>query len=109
MKLSRYTLPGTLDGLIRTLRKFIDDTVYTVNNGIRIDQNLDADIVTVADTGDADTEFTVSHSLKRVPTGYIVSKNSNGGVVYTGETAWTSTAIYLKNTVANGNVNIIVY
>ncbi|MEM2986952.1 MAG: hypothetical protein QXV60_02520, partial [Nitrososphaerota archaeon] len=56
-----------------------------------------------------DTEDTIFHNLGRIPRGFIVVKNSNGGVVYNGMTDWTTTAIYLRCTTANNEVTILVF
>lgn len=69
----------------------------------------------VTTPSNANTEFSVSHTLKdkngnaRVPQGYIVVRNGNGGVVYNGNTPWTSTTIYLKCTTASNNVTILIF
>jgi len=50
----------------------------------------------VVTSANADTEFSVSHTLGAVPIGYIVIKVDKAGVVYDSGTTWTSTTIYLK-------------
>lgn len=79
-----------------------------LNKGIRIADNFDADVATVSDTGNADTEFAVAHTLKRVPIGFIVINNDKAGVIYDSGTTWTTTNIYLKCNVANCAVKLIV-
>jgi len=70
-------------------------------------------VVTTPST--ANQEFSVSVSLvdkngtARVPQGYIVVRNGNGGVVYNGTTSWTTTAIYLRCTTASNNVTLLVF
>jgi len=68
-------------------------------------------VVVVADTGNANTEFAVPHNLGAVPTGYIVTKKDKACDVYTstGGTAWTEENIYLKSSVANCAVSILVF
>lgn len=80
-----------------------------VNGGLKFSDNFDAQTVTVADTGVANTEFTVSHNLKRIPTGFIVTSAVGTGVIYNGASAWTTTAIYLKSTTANNNIKVLVF
>ena len=80
----------------------------TINNGLKFSDNFNAETKIVADTGVANTEFSISHTLKRVPTGYIAIKNSTSGVIYNGTTSWTTTAIYLRCSVANANITVII-
>ena len=62
------------------------------------------------------TEFAVTHNLRRIPIGYIVIAKSIAGDFYTstGGTAWTAATnaalgnIYLKCTVASVGFTIIV-
>lgn len=63
----------------------------------------------VSDTGTADTEFSVSHNLGRVPSGFVVTKTNKAGIVYDSGTAWTATAIYLKCSAANTAVTLQVF
>lgn len=80
-----------------------------LNTGIRFSDNFDANILTSSDTGAANTEFSLTHTLKRVPTGFIVINNNKAGVVYDSGTAWTVTTIYLKCDVANCNIKVLVF
>jgi hypothetical protein len=51
--------------------------------------------------GSADAENTIAHTLGSVPIGYLVVKQSKAGSLYSGSTAWSSTNIYLKCSVAS--------
>jgi hypothetical protein len=62
----------------------------------------------VADTGTANTEFAVTHTLGSVPVGYLVTKISNAGVIYDSGTTWTTTNIYLKSSAANSAVTLFL-
>ena len=79
-----------------------------LNGGLKLSDNFNGELVTVADTGGANTENTLAHTLKRVPTGFLVLSNNLGGVVYTGATAWTTTQIFIKCTVANCTLLLFV-
>ena len=57
----------------------------------------------------ADTEVSRSHALGRTPQGFIPASSSLGGVNYNSGTAWTSTSIYLKNTVQSDSVALILF
>jgi hypothetical protein len=44
---------------------------------------------------------TINHDLKIIPTGYIILKSSNGGVIYDGSIRWTKSEITLRSTTNN--------
>jgi hypothetical protein len=71
--------------------------------------NLDAHYVVVGDTGNADTEFSATHKLERVPQGYIVVYADTAGVVYDSGTAWTTSTIYLKCDAANAGIKLLIW
>jgi len=94
--------------LLHSLSRFILDLASVINGGLKIPDNISSDIVAVADTGLANTEFTVTHTLKRVPQGFIIINNDKAGVVYNSTTVWTTTAIYLKCNTANCSISVLL-
>jgi len=98
-----------LDELITLIGEFYRELSLLLNGEVNLTDNLRGDFISKADSGTANTEFSISHNLKQVPEGYMVVKNSNGGVIYDGSTAWTSTTIYLKCTTANNNIKVYVF
>lgn len=80
-----------------------------INGGINFDDNFNCDIVSVADTGLVDTEFSVAHGLKKVPEGYIVIGRNKAGTVYDSGGTWTTTALLLKCNVANCTLKILIF
>jgi len=71
-------------------------------------ENISGEFQVVSDTGAADTEFSVSHTLGAIPIGFLVTNIDKGGVVYDSGTAWTSTTIYLKCSAANAEVTLFL-
>lgn len=71
--------------------------------------SLDAFTQVVADTGSADTEFTVAHGLGRTPVGFIVVRIDRAGIVYDSGSAWDGTNIKLKCSAANAAVTLIIF
>lgn len=94
--------------LEQELLSYTNELAEIINNGLKFADNFNCETKTVTDTGLANTEFAVAHTLKRVPTGFIVIKNDKAGVVYNSGTAWTTTNIYLKCSVANCNITVII-
>lgn len=58
--------------------------------------------------GTANTEFSIAHSLNRIPLTIVGQDTNNGGLLYRSSTPWSKTTIYLKCTVASSVYNVIV-
>ena len=80
-----------------------------LNKGLKFSDNFNAEIKTIADSGVANSENTVAHTLKRVPAGYLVFKINKAGVVYDSGTTWTDTNIYIKCSVANCAITLLLF
>lgn len=65
--------------------------------------------LTVADTGNADTEFSLTHHLSRIPNGYIITKSDKACGVYDSGTTWTTKTMYLKCDTANVALSLSVF
>lgn len=71
-------------------------------------ENISGEWQVISDTGSADTEFSVTHTIGSVPIGFLVMSRNKGGVVYNSSTQWTTTTVYLKCTTANTNITIFL-
>jgi hypothetical protein len=71
-------------------------------------ENISGEWQVVADTGNADTEFSITHTIGAVPIGFIVTNIDKGAVIYDSGTAWTTTQIHLKASVANCAVTVFL-
>jgi hypothetical protein len=56
----------------------------------------------------ADTQDTINHNLGIVPIGFLTLSLDKGAVLYKGATAWTSTQIFLKATLASVAARIFI-
>ena len=81
----------------------------TLNGGLKFSDNFNQETITVSDTGTADVEIAVTHTLKRIPVGFILINRNKAASVYSSGTAWTATTIYLKANLANCNITIMVF
>lgn len=82
------------------------DTTFRKASDIPFNQS---EALTVADSGSADTEFSVTHHLGRAPSGYIITKSDKACSVYDSGTTWTTTLIYLKCDTANVALSLSVF
>jgi hypothetical protein len=58
--------------------------------------------------GGANTDFTINHSLGRIPITIVGQDTNNGGLLYRGSVAWTKTTVTLRCTTATAAYNVIV-
>jgi hypothetical protein len=71
--------------------------------------NIDGAFATTSNTGAADTEFSLTHNLNRIPIGQHVIKQNKAGSFYASGTAWTDTKIFLKCNVANVSATFFIF
>jgi len=71
--------------------------------------NLSAVYCVYTSNGTANTEDAVSHSLGRIPSGYMVVRQDKAGIVYDSGTTFTDTKLYLKVSVASVALTLLVF
>jgi hypothetical protein len=73
------------------------------------DNNMQAWKATGTTPGTANTDFTIKHSLNRIPLTINAQDTNNGGLLYRSPaTAWTKTTVTLRCTTASAAYNVIV-
>jgi len=95
--------------LVQELLSYSYELATLLNGGLKFSDNFNAQIIPIADSGNADSENTVAHTLKRVPTGFLIIKINKAGIVYDSGTSWTTTNIYVKCNVANCAITLLVF
>lgn len=93
----------------QTTQDFVTQVIKILNRGIVFKDNVNCRTISYTSNGSANTEDGITHTLGKVPTGYIVVSQNKAGVVYNGSSTWTTTTIYLKNSVATVAVTIIIF
>lgn len=95
------------------MAKVIDDNQQNLaailNRGITFDDNLDCVLVTVTSHATPGTEFSVTHSLGKIPTGRIIYAQSKAGSLYAGATSDTATTMYFKSDASSCAFKIIIF
>ena len=71
--------------------------------------SLDAVWVRYTSNAVADTTDSVAHNLGRIPLGFFISAPNKAGSVYRSPTAWTSTAISLRASVASLVADLLLF
>lgn len=93
----------------QALMSYVQKLVDIINGGLRFSDNFDAEFIEYTSNGSADTEDTVAHTLKRVPSGFILVNTDKAVSLYDSGTSWTATNLYLKANVASATVKILVF
>ena len=95
--------------LIKTPALFFGRIVDALNRNITFEDNFRAVKITVADSGPAATEFTVTHNLGKTPTGYIVTSDVSVIVIDSSVASWDESVMYLKCTTANAALRLVIF
>jgi hypothetical protein len=94
--------------LITGLQAWAINQKGLLDKGLSFSDNIDCDIVEFTSHATPDTEVAVAHGLGKIPACFLVASLDKGGVVYKGSSAFTSTAVYIKCTVASTAVKLIL-
>ncbi|SRR5229473_4490843 len=105
--------PPELHGFAKMLRKLYEQLVRIVNGQLSFGNGLKPDNIagvwaTVADTGAANVDFTITHNLLYVPVGWILINQTKAGIIYIGSVVATKTQITLRCSVANDNILVFI-
>lgn len=100
--------PGeTTQELQKFLAFFSKDVVLALNGNLTFADNLRCQIIDVSFTA-ANTNKVISHSLKRVPSGYFTVRSSAGAILYDGTTVSDLKSITLKST-AIATMTLVIF
>ena len=80
-----------------------------INGQLTFDANIRCKIITVTSSGTANLEFTVTHNLGRVPTGYIWNVDQGQTVYSSSKNLWDDKTFRLKCTGVSVNLVLIVF
>lgn len=80
-----------------------------LNQGMRFEDNVDCRLVEVTSHATPGTEFSVSHGLGKVPTGYVIYRRDGAGTVYDGTSADTATTLFLRSDASSVTFKLIVF
>jgi len=95
----------TVIEVTHTLRQIID----AVMGKLTFEENIFTHQVTISDSGTANVEITVPHSLQFIPTGFIYDIDRAGTVYASRRSAWTTSQMFVKCSVANAVITIRVF
>lgn len=94
--------------LLRYLNDQEQNLDSVLNGGLNFTDNFEGKFVTYTTNATPDTEDTVDHPLKKIPTGFFVTDLDKAGIVYRSGTS-TETQLLLKCNVASMTVTVFVF
>ena len=97
-----YNLLRDVPGL---LRKLVD----TLSHNVTFQDNIRCVVIDIADSGTANTEFTVNHGLGQTPIGYIANIDQSGNVYDSSKSTWNSNTLTIKCTASNAVLRLVVF
>lgn len=94
--------------VILTVDRTLKDILRALNHKLTFADNFQCVTVDIADSGVADTEFTVRHNLGVIPQGYIA--NSAAGLVNDSDKSnWSATEIKIKCSASNASIRLVIF
>lgn len=97
----------TWEELRRYVSITLDDIVAAINGRLTFGDNVSTQVLSVTFSA-ANTSVTVPHTLKRVPSGYVLCGASAAMSIYNGSSANDKNNIYVKSS-ATGTASILVF
>lgn len=97
----------TLDGLQKFLSLFCKDVSSILNGNVTFADNFKAQVLSVSFAA-ANTDKKISHTLGKIPVGYLLIGSTVAASLYTGTVAATSSVITLKSS-AVANTTILLF
>lgn len=91
-----------LSGFVMVLKSILDA-------GISIGDNVDMAKVVFVSHATPGTEGSATHTLGKIPEGYIVMGQTDAGSIYDGVTPNTKDTIYLKSDVSSKTFRLLVF
>lgn len=99
-------LQKTADDLIRYLNDQDANLESILVNGFSFEDNFDGSIVEYTTSG---AEDTIPHGLRRIPTGWIVTRKAAEFIIWESGTAFDETNIYLQASLGTQPVTVLIF
>jgi len=87
--------------------KFIEKRIVRGDKSYIIPRDIAGEIIRYTFVF-ANEEYAIEHHLGRVPRFVFKSCDGKAGVIYSGDTNWNKKKIYLKSSVANNTVTLLL-
>lgn len=98
-----------IDLAIIDVKKSLQTVIQALRHRLSLSDNLQCSIITVDDTGLANTSFTVVHKLGKTPEAYIANLDLHGTVRSVSKDTWTTTEMQIECSVAHAQLTLVVF
>lgn len=98
-----------IDQVVLDPKKSLQMVIQALRRRLSFDDNFQCSILTINDTGIANTPFIVQHSLGKVPVAYIANLNVHGTIRSVSKDTWSTTQMQLECSAANAQLTLIVF
>lgn len=89
-------------------RASLEHALKILDHRITFQDNMECVILTIEDSGPADTEFTVLHDLQKTPTLYLYNIDAAGIVYDSRRDDWDAREMFLRCSLANCRITLFV-
>lgn len=97
-----------LQDLVQLLSEQELSLLSLLNQGLRMPDNFNGALLTYTSNATPDTQDTVAHGLRKVPSSFIVLSKDKAGDIYK-SASFDATNVYFKNSVASVATTIFVF
>ena len=101
-------LPQTDDIEVLNYARAVNKYLQELNQKTASITFNNSEVISVADTGSANTEFAVQHNLQRLPVHAYCTSTTVAGNLYNSTTTWTTHIVYLKFSGAHANIKVVL-
>jgi hypothetical protein len=98
-----------VDLSVITVERSLKQVLQALRRRLTFDENIQCQIISVADTGAAATPFIVAHKLGKVPIAYLANLDKHGTIRDVNRITWTTQSMELECSVANAKLTLIVF
>lgn len=89
----------------QTLRQILE----ALASRLDFKENFRCKIITIADTGSANSDNVVDHNLGVIPTGYIWNISAAGVVYDHNRAGWNATSMTIRCSISNASVVLVIF
>lgn len=110
LDLGKATPESTFDKNVeKSFLRLMDVLTVLLNGGLKFSDNFEVYTTTITTNVTPGVETAITHTLKRVPVGYIVAEQDKAGSIYLGTTAKSATNYYVASDVASVTATLLIF
>lgn len=95
--------------LIRSPARAVQQILLALQSRLTFEENIRCKIIDVSDSGAANADIVIAHTMGRIPKYYFWNIDRAGIVYDQNKAGWTSTSMTLRCSVANAVLKLVVF